>query len=233
LITALQEALKAFPETPTSLDWRSQLAELQGDTPEGKATLEGTVALCEALIKDPVRMKKFNKAEPAGDYLGIESLKVYEARAEAIEAEKKPAEEVKKAWTAGVEEGARLDIKDEPTGKFYRFLTILKKAGENKRVEHFFQKYLAKSPQDPELLRRYSKFLYDNGRFQEAAEKSLASIAGSYDQNEIFAATLYAKSLAKEGQGKKAKDFLLSYDQRPNLSARSRKEVESTLTQIQ
>ncbi len=232
LLENLQGAIAAFPETPTTLDWRSQLAELQGaETKESIVTLDGTIKLCDQLIQDPDHMKRFNGAEPAGDYLGIESLKVYQAKAEALSAEKK-MEEARLAWAAAVKEGNRLGIKDEPSGKFFRYLTILKSAGEKDRVDHFFKKFLAITPRDPELLRRYGKFLYDQGNYKEAAARAFSSLAYSYDQNEVFAATLYAKAVAKDGNPKRAKDFLLRYLDRADISSRSREEISDTLSKL-
>ena len=229
---ALSGAIKNFPETPSTLDWRSQLADLQGaDSKEGQATLQNLVSLCDALIKDPARMTKFNQAEDPGDYRGIETLKVYESKAEALGALKKTDEE-KAAWQAGVAEGSRLGLKDDGTGQFLRFLPILKKAGENERVTKFFETSLKRNPGDPELLRRYAQFLFEQKQYQKASENALKSIEGSYDRNEIYAAKIYAKSLNKIGQTGPAKDFLLKYQARPDLSASSRSDIEAALKDL-
>ena len=229
---ALAGAIKNFAETPSTLDWRSQLADLQGsETPEGQKTLQDLVDLCNSLMIAPERMQKFNQAEDPGDYRGIESLKVYEAKAEALASLKKTEEE-KAAWKAGVSEGARLGLKDDGTGQFLRFLPILKKAGEVDRVTKFFETGLKRSPGDPELSRRYAQFLFEQKQYQKASEYALASIDKSYDRNEIYAAKVYAKSLNKMGQKSQAKDFLLKYQARPDLSASSRSDIEAALKDL-
>lgn len=228
----LDSAIAKFPETPSSLDWRIRLAELQGnESKEGVKTLESLVQFCDELIKDPSKMEKFNKNEFAGDYDGIETLKVYQAKAEALATLKKDVES-KRAWKDAVAEGARLGIKDEPSGKFFRFLYILKQAGESERVEAFFQKHLKKNPNDPELQRRYAKFLQEQGKYRASADMAFKSLKNSYDRNEIFAATVYAGSLAKAGEVVEAKRFLLKYQTRTDLSASSRAEIEAALASL-
>lgn len=231
-IETLAKAIAKFPETPSSLDWRLRLAELQGaDSKEAAKTLASLVQLCEGLIQDPARMEKFNKAEFAGDYAGIESLKVYQAKAEVLAALKKD-DEAMRVWKAAVAEGGRLGIRDEPNGPFFRFLPILKQAHEKERITAFFERHLKKHPRDPELLRRYAKFLQEQGEFRRSAELALKSIAGSYDRNEVFAATVYAVSLAKSGDVAEAKRFLLKYQARKDLSASSREEIEAALAKL-
>lgn len=229
---ALDAGVLAFGETPSSLDWRQQLADLQGvRTSAGRETLRSLIQVCDGLIKDEFKMRTFNSAEFAGDYQGIEPLKVYQAKAEALELLEQK-DEAKRAWADAVAEGGKLAIKDEPSGPFYRFLAILKKAGEKERVTRFFESSLAKDPESGELNRRYAKFLFDQGQFQQAATRALKSVNASYDQNEIFAAELYAKALKQLGQSKEAREFLLKYEARTDLPQGSRAEITELLTTI-
>jgi thioredoxin-like negative regulator of GroEL len=231
LLRILDGALQRFPNRPSSLNWRAQRAELQDpQSEEGRKTLNELIVFCDELISDKAKMKDFIQSEFAGDYAGIETLKVYQAKAEAFEAlgEK---EKALQAWKDGVREWDRLGLKDEPSGQFFRFLTILKKAGEKERVNKFFETNLSKKPSDGELNRRYAKFLFDEGQFEKASQHAFRSVESSYDQNEIFAATLYAKALQKLGQKREARQFLLKYQTRADLPAHQKEEIEGLLAQ--
>ncbi len=229
LTQTLQDALTRFPQTMSSLDWSQQLAELQTPkTDAGRVTLQSLVAKCDALINDKAKMKTFITSEFSGDYQGIESLKVYEARAEALESLDQK-EEVQKAWKAAVAEGNRLQIKDEAYGPYFRFLGILNKAGEKDRIKNFYETQLVRAPKDGELNRRYARFLFEQGQYDESARRALLAIADSYDRNEIFAASVYVKSLNKLRQQEKARQFLRSYEARTDLPESSREELAKIL----
>lgn len=231
LIKNLKTAIAQFSNTPTSLDWRGQLAELQGlDTDEGKKTLLSLVEFTNSLIENAEKMKTFNVSEPPGDFEGIETLKVYYARADALTSLKKPEAEIQAAWQDGVNEWNRLKMKDEPTGSFFRFLIFLKKTKAKDRLDKFFLTHLNKNPNDGELLRRYGQTLYDFEQYDKAAEYALKAVEHSYDRNEIFAATLYAKSLMKLDKKIDAKKFLMKYLVREDLTASAKHDIEKTLS---
>ncbi|MBX3034711.1 MAG: thioredoxin family protein [Bdellovibrionaceae bacterium] len=222
---ALTAALRKFPRTMSSLDWRLSLARLQAPA-AAQGTLRDLVKMSDELIADRERMAEVIRSEPSGDYLGIESLRVFQAKAEALEALQRPADALA-AWKAAAEEGRRLAIREEPSGPYYRFLVILKKAGEHERLKRFFARHAALPKTDGELLRRYAKYLLEQGDYTQAVRVSERALKDSYGRNEVLAAIVHAQALGKMGKVAEAKQFLLKYQTRKDLTDDARQQIES------
>ena len=227
-----RKAIAAFPKTLSSLEWRSELAHLQGITTDaGKARLREIVDLADEAIAHPATQADWWKDDPQGDEVGIEPLHFYSAKAEAL-GDLGKAREARDAWHEGVKEGDRLKIRDEATGPFYRFLPILVRAGEKSRIDHFFERQLKLSPNDGELLRRYSKVLFMEGQFQKAAATAHRAVRTSYDENEVMAAVIEADSLAKLRRPKEAREILLRELSRSQLAEATRDNLKAHLAKV-
>lgn len=227
-----ERALAALPNTMSSLSWLEELAELQGvKTPEGQKTLQRLVAQIDALIADPDKMKKMVESEPPGEAEGFETLHIYQSRAEALDALERK-EEARAAWTDAVKEGDRLKIKDSVSGPYFRFISVLKKAGENERVRKFFEKNTRGAKPNGDLARRYANFLYDQGDFKKSLLMAEKAMKDSYDQNQVFSAMIYAKALVKNGRAGEARKTLLRFDSLSELDESTREEIKKQLDLI-
>jgi thioredoxin-related protein len=227
LVLSLQSALLKFPENPSSFDWLEQLAEKTSD----KKYSQWAVDLGNKILADKKLLNQFKQAEFMGDALGFEVLKIYESQATALERLDKNSEALS-VWKKAAEEAKKLGVHENKNGVFYRHLTVFKNAEQTQIITDFFLKNLSLYPEDPELQRRYAKFLLEKKDFKMAEHMSYKSLLNSYGRNEIYAATIYSKALAQQGKFEDAKNTLLQLKTRENVNESSQKLIDEGLSAV-
>lgn len=232
-LNTLRDAIKAEPKLTIALKWRAELASRLEIASEERTKLgsEGT-AIADNLIDKPARIVAALRGDNLGEFAGLETLYVADLRADLIEASGAGEATVAEARRLVAKIGEGLRIPASRRGPSLRLLIANARAKDWSAVESVARKMLAIFPDDPEIERRLSRALNQQGRFAEAIPIAERSRSKSYGLNEWWVTAELAKAYKGVGRTDEAIALATSYLARPEASEAGVKSAREDFTAI-
>jgi thioredoxin-like negative regulator of GroEL len=189
LVSTAQGAIKKFPNSPSALDWYSQLAK---DDSEKEKALSGSVALSRKLLGQLSTLKGYD--------LTKEDL--LEGIAENLDDLKDPG--AKNAWKeAALAYQEKIHSSDE-RGYNLENAYCLWKSGDEKAALEVYEKLRKRFPSEFTFHYAEARMEMQLDHFNAAEPLAQTAFENSYGDNKLRATLLYAQILKKEGKTKEA-----------------------------
>ncbi|PWU13271.1 MAG: hypothetical protein C5B49_14945 [Bdellovibrio sp.] len=203
----LRQAVQQESASYRSLEWRKRLLQLQKvPSPDREKTFTDARDLADRLLKDEESLKTALMSENVGEFINFEKLLVATERAEIFEIAGRDDAEIQKAWELAAKIGEKVDL--QCRGPSHRYLLVLMQAHLWSQAEELVGKLLANNPDDPELERRRLKILFEQKKFDEAAQLGEKCLRNSYGRNEVWVAENLAKTYIAAKKKKEARALI-------------------------
>ena len=222
-ILTLKDAVKAAPDSLRSVAWPAKWSELV-EKPAEKAKLrqEG-VAVADAMLSDPEKLKAGLNTYPVGEFTGFERMVVGMERADLIEMSGAPPAEIEEGNARAADLARDSNIPLKNVGLNLRYLNLLIGVKRFEEADALTRRLVAGNPGNPELERRRLRVLLELKRYDEVIKLGKKVIGKSYGRNEFYAAEVVGKAYV-ESKKKEARSFIERYLSRsemewPNMKA--------------
>lgn len=207
----LRQAIKDEPASVRSLSWRGDLLVKTKDAKEKLKIKDEGLAVAEALLASPEKLKAGMVGITAGEFTGFEPMMIIDYKVDLISESGAPTDEIEAELKKSARTGLDLKIPAEKVGPNIRLLTLLLMAKMYDDADKLSTKLMKVDRNNPELQRRRLNVLVKMKKYNEAIVLGRKVVKNSYGRNEFWAAELLAKAYVESERLREAQVFIDSY----------------------
>lgn len=213
----LRQAIKSEPESVRSLGWRGDLMVRTKDAKEKLKIKDEGLAVAEALLASPEKLKAAMIGVTPGEFTGFEAMMIIDYKVDLISESGASTEVIEAELRKSARTGLDLKIPTDKVGPNIRLLTLLLMAKMYEDADKLSTKLMKVDPNNPELQRRRLNVLVKMKKYNEAIVLGRKVVKNSYGRNEFWAAELLAKAYVESERLREAQVFIDNYLSRSEI----------------